>query len=251
MSFAIVGLYSPIMQIAENQNPKRHSVLVVDDEEYIRHLIGQILENKYDVMTAANANEAVALMSKTPPSVVLLDIYMPGDDGVTLCQKLRENPQTREVPVIMMTAMDSRDTRIRSFSSGADDFLSKPFDLDELCARIESKLRRVNERETIKARTNTITLGDISLDVETFKASVGERPVDLGFIEFRILSHLVRNVGVLVKRDELEASIWGDDRPASRALDTHIASLRKKLGPSQISLRTVYGEGFVLEQKPS
>lgn len=231
-------------------SPKRHSVLVVDDEEYIRHLIGQILENKYQVMTASSANEAVAMLDKNLPSVILLDIYMPGDDGVSLCQKLRDNPVTREVPVIMMTAMDSRDTRIRSFSSGADDFLAKPFDLDELCARIESKLRRVNERETTRTRPNVINLKDVSLDVESFKATIDGKPVDLGFIEFRILSHLVRNVGTLVKRDELEASIWGDDRPASRALDTHIASLRKKLGTSQISLRTVYGEGFVLETKP-
>jgi two-component system, OmpR family, phosphate regulon response regulator PhoB len=219
-------------------------LLIVDDETTIRKLLGEGLGDEYEIFLASDAGEAFRLAVQHRPEVILLDIYMPGEDGVDLCKRLRDTSSTKDIPVIMMTAMNARDTRIRSFHSGADDFLAKPFDLDELNARLQSKIRRAGEK-----RPGRLTFQNIVLDVDSLKVTVDEKPLDLGVIEFKILSLMVRQAGALVRREDLETTIWGDDRPASRSLDTHIANLRKKLGESRAVLRTVYGEGFILEAK--
>jgi DNA-binding response OmpR family regulator len=222
------------------------SVLVVDDEMEIRQSLGEILSARYQVACAANAGEGMQLATQLKPAVVLLDIYMPGGDGVSFCQAIRANIQTKDIPVIMMTAMDVKDTRIRAFDSGADDFLAKPFQVDELFSRINAKLRWSRERERT-CQPSHLTIGDLSLDLYHAKAFLAGTAIDLGAIEFKILATFGLRRGELVKRGEIEEMIWEGDLPATRSLDTHIASLRRKIGPSQLALRTVYGEGYVLE----
>ncbi len=153
---------------------------------------------------------------------------------------------------MIMTARNSLETRIKVFESGADDFLEKPFYMDELITRIEAKIRKYNQLGGASAaKTSATSLQDLTLDYEALRATIGETPMELGYIEFKILSLLVRKAGNLVTRENIEQAVWGDEIPATRSLDTHIASLRRKLGASEkLQLRTVYGEGFILQAKP-
>lgn len=233
-----------------NQTAKPLSVLIVDDEASIRDLVIQVLELKYQVYSATNSAEALRIAKEHKPSFILADIYMPGLNGIDLCRLLREDDATKNIPVMIMTARNSLETRIKSFESGADDFLEKPFYMDELLTRIESKIRKYNEVGHLSEKSSVTSLQDLSLDYEALRATIADQPIDLGYIEFKILSLLVRKAGNLVTRENIEQAVWGDEIPATRSLDTHIASLRRKLGASKkLQLRTVYGEGFILQAK--
>jgi two-component system alkaline phosphatase synthesis response regulator PhoP len=220
-------------------------VLVVDDEEEIRNSLLEILSEKYDVICASNALDAFRFAGQTLPSVILLDIYMPGHDGITFLDRLRANPATKTTPVIMMTAMDGKDTRIRAFNSGADDFIAKPFDVDELFSRVHAKLRWVEDRKG--SEQNFLSFDNLSLDLFNARATMAGRDLNLGFIEFKILWALALQRSKLVTRTSLEEMVWGDNVPVTRSLDSHIACLRRKLTGGTVAVRTVYGEGYVLE----
>ncbi len=233
-----------------NPTGKQLSVLVVDDEASIRDLVLQVLELNYHVYSATNSAEAFRIAKEHKPSFILADIYMPGQNGLDFCRAIREDNTTKNIPVMIMTARNSLETRIKVFESGADDFLEKPFYMDELVTRIEAKIRKYNQLDA-PAKGSVTTLQDLSLDYEALRATIGEAPMELGYIEFKILSLLVRKAGNLVTRENIEQAIWGDEIPATRSLDTHIASLRRKLSASEkLQLRTVYGEGFILQAKP-
>jgi len=172
---------------------------------------------------------------------------MPGESGISLCERLRQEEHTNQIPLIMMTARNARDVRVNAFSSGADDFLEKPFYMDELLARIDSKIRRSNEKKIVSG--TTLTYNDISLDLEKQRMTVSGESVDVGQIEFKLICHMLRRPGELVVRKEVENLIWGDDRPQTRSLDTHIGGLRKKLKSSSVEIRTIYHQGYILQNK--
>lgn len=218
------------------------TILIVDDEVEIRRSLGEIIGVKYKVILAANSKEAMNAAITHQPSLILLDICMPGDDGISACRELRSNRHISDIPVIIMTGKDGRDTRIDAFNSGADDFLSKPFDVAELFSRIDAKLRRASEK-------GKLSFGNIKLNVQTLKVLIADQHLDLSLAEFRILATLLGRPGELVKRTELGGAIWGDNRPVTRCLDVHVTNLRKKLAASNVSLRAIYGEGYFLEHR--
>lgn len=224
------------------------SVLIVDDEPSIRDMLIQILQPRYIVYSATNATEAMRITQEHKPSLVIVDIYMPGVSGLQFCQWIRSEPITRDIPVIVMTARNAREIRVSAFDSGADDFLEKPFHMDELISRIDAKLRRFSAIAN-RGRTQ-VTFMDVTLDLERLVPSVDSKDLDLGQIEFKILSLLMRSPDMLVTRESVEQTVWGHDRPVTRSLDTHLVALRKQLSTSnQVVLRTVYGKGFVLSSK--
>lgn len=233
-----------------NLSGKPLSVLVVDDEASIRDLVIQVLELNYQVYSATNSAEALRIAREHKPSFILADIYMPGQSGLDFCRALREDNTTKNIPVMIITARNSLETRIKVFESGADDFLEKPFYIDELLTRIEAKIKKYNQLSDSPSKSAITTLQDLVMDYEALRATIGETSLELGYIEFKILSLLVRKAGNLVTRENIEQAVWGDEIPATRSLDTHIASLRRKLGVSEkLQLRTVYGEGFILQAK--
>lgn len=230
-----------------DENRPRFSVLIVDDEAGIRDLMIQILSTKYTVYSSPNATEARRVVLEHNPDLVIVDIYMPGDSGIVLCRDIREDPASKHIPVIIMTARNARETRVKAFESGADDFLEKPFHMDELISRVDSKLKRVVESKFPRL---TINAGDLTLDLESLEAELDGEAIEVKQLEFRILSILMKNLGKLVTRKVIEADIWGNDLPSTRSLDTHMATIRRKLSRSKrLVMRTVYGEGFVLETK--
>lgn len=223
------------------------TVLIIDDESFIRDFITNVLEDRYHVVAAASGLEGVRLAKSAKPDVILLDILMPGNDGIACLEEIRAQPETAKLPVLMLTAMNESDVRIRAFNAGADDFIAKPFQPDELIARIDSKLDRI--REFSKEASLILQMGNVVVDLESLRVTVDQNEVNLGPVEFKILSMLMRHKGRLTRRDELERFVWPNEAPAERGLDTHIFSLRKKLLNSHLQLQTVYGTGYTLSVK--
>lgn len=222
----------------------KRTVLVVDDESTIREFLAQVLSMRYQVILAKCGSEALRLARTRKVSVILLDILMPGKSGIDVCKELRTDPATRSISIIMLTALNEPDQRTQAFIAGADDFVSKPFNPDELLARVEAKIRRSEE---IKPQVvSTLQFGDLSLDFIEQKAEIAGQPIEVGQIELKILKCLIHHEGQLVGRDVLHQFVWGDESPSDRALDPHITTLRKKLSSSRGILKTVYGKGYSL-----
>lgn len=219
-------------------------VLIVDDDSFVREFVGQVLSEKYTILFARNGDEAIEVAKAEQPGVIVLDIVMPGKNGIDTCFALRAAPETKNIPVLMLTALNEPEQRISAFSSGADDYMAKPFLPEELIARVEAKLRR--SRDSSQNVSHQLQVGDLKIDFEELKVEIGGNPTDIGQIEFKILNCLIKNRGQLVERDTLNHFVWGNDIPSERALDPHITSLRKKLKESSGELKTVYGRGYSL-----
>lgn len=227
----------------------RERVLVVDDEVYIRELVSQILSARYQVFFAASGDEALAAAKACRPSVIILDLSMPGIGGMETCRRLRGDPATRGIHIVMLTAFSELEQRIAAFESGADDFLAKPFRPEELLARVGAKVRRSVEEAAAAVPDFRLRCADLSVDVEALKVSAGDRPLDVGPVEFKILVSLMREKGGLVSRARLAGFVWGEEPASHRALDPHVSSLRRKLADTRVELKTTYGGGYSLVVK--
>lgn len=220
----------------------RQTVLIVDDESYIREFIAQILSESFRIIFARNGDEATEMARSVKPGIIVLDILMPGQDGIETCRAIRQHPETKDIPVLMLTAVNEPEQRVRAFKAGADDYLAKPFLPEELFARINRKLERVSTPKV--ANGNSLTLGNLKLEFDNLSLEIDGACHELGPVEFKILNLLIKRRGDLVSRQELNDYIWGHALPSERALDPHITSLRKKLRTSQGELKTVYGKGY-------
>lgn len=222
---------------------KRSTVLIVDDESYIREFLAQILSEHFRIAFAKNGDEAIETAKSVQPDIVVLDVLMPGQDGIEICKMLREQKESALIPIIMLTAVNEPELRIKAFNAGADDYMAKPFLPEELVARIKRKL----EKATTKHPTNKdvgFKLGNLKLQIDDLCLEIDGVKYELGQVEYKILNFLLKKCGELVSRDDLNDYIWGKDLPSDRALDPHITSLRKKLQGSHGELKTVYGRGY-------
>lgn len=220
-------------------------LLVVDDEPQIRDLIGELLAEHFEPAFASNGLEAVQLAKKSLPDMILLDIMMPGMDGISACRALREEPLTRHIPVMMLTAADSTDNRIQSFDLGADDFISKPFNMHELTSRVLSKYKR--SRELGRAQKQIMELSNIVLDLTNQQVKIENENIPFSPVEFEILKLLMLNENTLVSRKTILDEVWKDSTLSDRVMDAHIVSLRKKLKNFKGELKTVYGTGYLIK----
>lgn len=224
----------------------RPTVLVIDDESSIRGFLSEVLGARFNVLTADSGLEGIRLAKSSAPDVILLDILMPGDDGLACLEELRRDQATKHLPILMLTALNEPDVRIRAFSSGADDFIPKPFQPDELIARIDSKLSRLKSADVVAL---VLRLGNVAADMANLRVSVDGQDVNISPVEFKIICQLMRQHGQLVRREDIENSVWPAHSPAERVLDSHISSLRRKLQGSTLTLQTVYGLGYTMTVK--
>ena len=177
------------------------------------------------------------------PDLVILDVMLPGEDGLTILQKMRASPVTAEIPVIMATARDSEYDKVIGLDSGADDYLSKPFGMMEMVSRIRAVLRRTGSRRPV-----ILSCGTITLDAGKHIVSVGHRPVPLTLKEFELLKLLMENPGQVFTRDRILSTIWGVDFAGeTRTVDVHIGTLRTKLENAGDYIHTVRGVGYKME----
>lgn len=226
--------------MAENQQ----KIFVIDDDPAILELVTSNLELQgYQVESADNAIDGLALIQQNPPNLVILDLMMPNLDGFTACQRLRQNEKTKDIPVLMLTALSRTEDKVTGFDSGADDYLTKPFELKELCARIRACQRRVSA-----AVNSEICIGDLKLDTAGHKMYIKDIEVNLSRREFALLYKLVEMPGKVISRDILTQSIygWGDDVD-SNAIEVHIHNLRKKIGDT-LKIKTIRGVGYIIEE---
>ena len=224
----------------------RQSILIVDDEQDNRDLLAQILGEKYRLLMAEDGEEGLRIARTQLPDLILLDITMPKLDGIAVCESLRSHEGTREIPVIMLTAVSDIECRIKSFTLGADDFVPKPFRPKELLARVESKMRRVSER---KGKSEVLECGNLVVDLRKLEASINGKSLHLSVLEFNLLKCLVQNKDRVMSRERILEAVWRDAAVSDRTVDTHIVSLRKKIEGFDHTLATIYGAGYVLKKE--
>jgi two-component system phosphate regulon response regulator PhoB len=198
------------------------------------------------VAEATDGEEAVTLAAETPPDLVVLDWMLPVMSGIEVCRQLRRKPKTRDVPVLMLTARGEEADKVRGLNVGADDYLTKPFSLPELLARIRALLRRVQPAQS----KGELTFEDITMDLTAHRVSRGERPIHLGPTEFRLLQFFLQHPRCVFSREELLNAVWGRDIYVEpRTVDVHIRRLRKALNGDDASdiIRTVRAAGYALD----
>lgn len=220
-------------------------VLIVEDEEPLALLLRYNLEAEgYAVETVSRGDEAEIRLREAVPDLLLLDWMLPGISGIELCRRLRARPQTDQLPIIMLTARGEETERIRGLSTGADDYVVKPFSVPELIARVKAILRRAKP-ETV---ASLLRAGDIELDRETHRVRRAGREIHLGPTEFRLLEFLMQSPGRVYSREQLLDSVWGHDVYIDeRTVDVHIGRLRKAINRGrgvEDPIRTVRGAGY-------
>ncbi len=221
----------------------QHQLLVAEDDAEIRQALDRILTYEgYSVITVKDGAAALEAIREHQPEAILLDVMMPFVDGLEVCRKLRERGD--RTPVLMLTARHEVSDRVAGLDAGADDYVTKPFDLDELLARVRALLRRVDDEIG-----EILTAGPLTLDVPRHRVTGPGGEIDLTRTEFSILELLMRNSGIVLERSVMYDRIWGYDfGDSSRSLDVHIGYLRRKLEAdgSERIIETVRGVGFVL-----
>ena len=219
-------------------------ILVVDDEEDILELVKYNLEREgYLVDCVDTGEEAIERAVAIRPDGILLDLMLPGVDGIEVCRELRKNPDTRTIPIIMMTAKGEEADVVSGLEVGADDYVPKPFSTKVLVARLRALLRRT-AGETDSEAGEVIRRGTFLLDLGRREASINGKPLDLTFTEFEILRLLAKRPGWFYSRSRIVNEIKGSDYPVTeRAVDVQIVGLRKKLGDADL-IETVRGVGY-------
>ncbi|MBI1293072.1 phosphate regulon transcriptional regulatory protein PhoB [bacterium] len=225
-------------------------ILVVEDEDALSTLLQYNLEKEgYQVSVAGDGEEALMLADEATPDLVLVDWMLPKLSGIEVCRRLRNRPETRNVPIIMLTARGEEADRIRGLDTGADDYVVKPFSMTELFARIRAVMRRIRPG----LADDKVTHGDIVIDRVAHRVRRGDQEVHLGPTEFRLLDYLIQHPGRVFSREQLLDAVWGSDVYVEvRTVDVHIGRLRKALnvtGSQTDPIRTVRSAGYSLDAK--
>jgi DNA-binding response OmpR family regulator len=220
------------------------TVLVIDDEKDLLELVRYNLEKEHlDVITANDGQSGLEIGLKHKPDLVLLDLMMPGMNGLEVCKQLRADARTSRVPIIMLTAKAAETDKIVGLEMGADDYITKPFSVRELIARVRAVLRRSNPAAET---TEVIRRGELTIDTAKHEVNYGGLRVSLTATEFRILEYLATRPGRVLSRDDIIDGALGRDASVfNRTIDVHITALRKKLGPTGgPKIETVRGFGY-------
>ena len=223
------------------------TVMIVEDEASLVTMLRYNLEKEgYAVTEANDGEEAITVANETTPDAVILDWMLPRMSGIEVCRQLRRKAETRHVPIIMLTARSEETDKVRGLNVGADDYLTKPFSMPELVARVRALLRRTKPSQS----KGQLTFGDIVLDLDAHRVSRGGKYVHLGPTEFRLLQYLMERPGTVFSREELLNGVWGPDIYVEpRTVDVHIRRLRKALNVEEgvDVIRTVRAAGYALD----
>ncbi len=223
------------------------TVFLVEDDEDIRELTAYALENAGFACTGFEDGGSfweALLAGASLPDMILLDIMLPGEDGLSILKKLRDHPRYERIPVIMLTAKSGEADKVRGLNFGADDYIPKPFGVTELIARIHAVLRRAASAGQEKG---LLTYENLALDNERHTVTADGEGVALTFLEFELLRYLLLNAGLVLSRDRLMDAVWGYDyKGESRTVDVHVKSLRQKLGSAGEHIKTVRNVGYKL-----
>jgi two-component system, OmpR family, phosphate regulon response regulator PhoB len=224
-------------------------ILIVEDEAALTMLLRYNLEAaRYTVETASRGDEAEIKLRESPPDLVILDWMLPGLSGIEICRRLRARSETRQIPIIILTARGEESERIRGLATGADDYIVKPFSVPELIARVNALLRRAAPEKV----ADVLSFGDLEMDREKRRVSRAGRAIDLGPTEYRLLEYLMERPGRVFSREQLLDGVWGRDIYIDeRTVDVHIGRLRRALNRDRETdpIRTVRGAGYALNDR--
>lgn len=220
-----------------------NKILIIEDEQNIRELISyNLISNNYKVIEAEDGLLGFDMTVREKPDLILLDLMLPGKNGLDICRELRDGGS--KVPIIMLTAKSEDIDKVMGLEFGADDYMTKPFSVHELLARIKAVLRRSEHTDEVKC----ITKGDLTISIERHEVLVSDIHVDLSLKEFELLKTLAENRGIVMTRDQLLDKVWGIDYDGeNRTVDVHVRYLRKKLGDEEGEgkyIQTIRGIGY-------
>ncbi|MCL2213236.1 MAG: response regulator transcription factor [Oscillospiraceae bacterium] len=223
----------------------KQTIFIVEDDTSLQELYTYSLENEFDCRCFGDGNSLFAMLEKEKPALFLLDIMLPGDDGLTILAKLKENRKTANIPVIMVSAKGTEVNKVKGLNMGADDYIAKPFGVLELVARIKANLRRTTAKET----QSNVTFKDILFDINKHQIFVNGAPVQTSPKEYNLLYLLCKNAERVQEREDIFTKVWGEGfMGETRTLDIHIKELRKKLAENQsvAAIQTIRGIGYML-----
>lgn len=217
-------------------------IYCVEDDKSIRDLIVYALgSGGFEAHGMCDGKELFQALSKEIPDLILLDIMLPGEDGISILKRLRASGRTKSVPVIMLTAKSAEYDKVLGLDSGADDYITKPFGVMELIARVKAVLRRIGSKE----RNPQLTVGDVTINVDKHQVLANGKEITLTLKEFELLRYLMENVGLVLTRDKVLETVWGYEYEGeTRTVDVHIRTLRQKLGEYGSMIETVRGVGY-------
>ena len=222
-------------------------IYYVEDDTSIRELVLYALKTaEFQVMGFENAASFYKRMKEQQPDLILLDIMLPDEDGVSILKKLKSRPDTENIPIIMMTAKSSEYDKVLGLDSGADDYITKPFGVMELISRVKAVIRRSDRSKG--SAGEVLKIGELVLDEQKHEVYARGQAVRLTFKEFELLSYLMKNRGLVLSRDKILNTIWNYEYEGeSRTVDVHIGSLRQKLGTCGDFIKTIRGIGYKIE----
>ncbi len=225
------------------------SILVIEDDPDIRELLRYNLTREgYNISIAVNGKEGLDLAQKGHPDLILLDLMLPQVSGIEVCKRLRETPATRYTPIIMLTAKGEESDVVFGLGVGADDYIVKPFSMNELVARVYSRFRALG-RSQQQENKDVLTHGKVVIDKARFQVTVAGSSIPMTLAEFRLFTALVSRPGVVLTRDILlDAVTGGDGVLVDRNIDVHVRSIRKKLGEERDLIETVRGVGYKFKE---
>jgi two-component system alkaline phosphatase synthesis response regulator PhoP len=222
-------------------------ILVVEDMESVVKLLRMLLEREgFEVTVAQDGLEALEAVRRDKPDLVLLDLLLPGLDGLEVCRRIRHDPLTAHLPIIILSGKDEVADKVIGLEIGADDYITKPFEADELIARIKGRLRRAAPTDPARV----LKVGSLEMQLDRHTISLRGKPIHLTSKEFNLLRMLIMTNGRVLSRDALFETVWGHHKDAglqSRTIDVHIRSLRNKLGPEGGRIFTVRNVGYRLD----
>lgn len=220
-------------------------IYIVEDDKNIREIEAFALKNSgYQIKDFECATQFYEKMEEKLPNLILLDVMLPDEDGLNIVKKIRSNPESRKIPVIMVTAKTTELDKVKGLDMGADDYLTKPFGVMELISRVKALLRRCEGAEDEKF----YSVGNLLLDVVKHSVSVDGDTVELTYKEYELLRLLMQNAGIVTSREAIMERVWGTDfEGESRTLDMHIKTLRQKLGSAGTMIKTIRNVGYIIE----
>lgn len=218
-------------------------IYIVEDDDNIRELEAFAMKNSgYDTECFASSKAFYQAITQAVPDLILLDIMLPGDDGLTILRKLRNDPVTEKIPVIIISAKTTELDRVKGLDLGADDYLCKPFGVMELVSRVKARLRSVQVKSE-----DILNFEDITMSEDARTVTAGDMPVELTYKEYELLKLFLINPKIVLRRDDILDKIWGPES-TGRTLDVHIRTLRGKLGEYGSYIKTVRNVGYKLDK---
>jgi len=222
---------------------KKKLIYAIDDEKSIRELYVYALESSFEVKVFSNARELFLELENRLCDLLLLDIMLPDTDGFEILKTLKSNPKFQYIKIIMVSAKGNEVDKVKGLNNGADDYLSKPFGVLELAARINANLRKDN-LEINKSKT----FKDLIYDEDAYKIFLNKSPLDLTLKEYKLLKYFINHPNIVITRDAIFKDVWDDDSALeTRTLDVHVGLIRKKISRSEAHLETIRGVGYILK----